>query len=211
VVASLAFSPKSKIAWHDSAEAATLSAPLTPQTGGGLEDNTNRPGSDYRSYEIQADPGKCRNDCATDPTCKAFTYVKPGIQGPSARCWLKSAVPNATTDDCCITGVKSGCAAGGGLEVDVDRRGGDYRNYDLPDNNPNHCRDDCQNDPRCKAFTYLWPSFWGPNGHCFLKDSVPNAAPNGCCISGVKGGGNAGGNTTIKWNDAPLMPSRGYD
>src|SRR5215217_7665789 len=48
------------------------------------EDDTNRGGSDYRSFETQADPAICRNECAKDPTCRAFTYVKPGVQGATA-------------------------------------------------------------------------------------------------------------------------------
>jgi hypothetical protein len=157
------------------------------------ENDTNRGGSDYRSFETQADPAICRNECAKDPTCRAFTYVKPGVQGANARCWLKNSVPGASANSCCVSGVKSEAASSGGLEVDVNRRGGDYRHYDLPSNNPNQCRDDCMNDSRCKSFTYLRPSYYGPNAHCFLKDSVPAATQEGCCISGVNGGGGGGG------------------
>jgi hypothetical protein len=93
-----------------------------------------------------------------------------------------------------VSGIKREAVSSGGLEVDVNRRGGDYRHYDLPSNNPNQCRDDCMNDPKCMSFTFLRPSYWGPNAHCFLKDSVPGATQESCCISGVKaGGGSAGG------------------
>jgi len=165
---------------------------LTPQ--GDLEYDTNRPGSDYRGFELsQADPGICRNECANDSTCKAFTYVKPGVQGANARCWLKSDVPQASPNSCCVSGIKSGGSSSGGLEVNVNRRGGDYRDYDLPSNNPNQCRDDCMNDSQCQSFTFLRPSYRGPNAHCFLKNSVPNATQETCCISGVKAGGGGGG------------------
>jgi len=178
---------------------------LTPQ--GNLEYDTNRSGSDYRGFELsQADPETCRNECANDSACRAFTYVKPGVQGARARCWLKSAVPVASANNCCVSGIKSGGSSNGGLEVNVNRRGGDYRDYDLPDNNPNTCRNDCMNDSKCKSFTYLRPSYWGPNAHCFLKDSVPAATQEDCCISGVKGGGTGGGtgggsgiNVTGRW------------
>jgi hypothetical protein len=161
--------------------------PITPQEN--FEYDTNRSGSDYRSFETQADPAICRNECAKDATCRAFTYVKPGVQGPNAKCWLKNSVPGASANSCCVSGIKREAASPGGLEVDVNRRGGDYRHYDLPSNNPNQCRDDCMNDPKCKAFTFLRPSYWGPNAHCFLKDSVPGATQESCCISGVKAGG----------------------
>src|SRR6185369_134154 len=161
---------------------------LTPQ--GTLEYDTNRAGSDYRNFEqAQADPAICRNECANESTCKAFTYVKPGVQGAKARCWLKSDVPNASANSCCVSGIKSGGDSSGGLEVNVNRRGGDYRDYELPSNNPNQCRDDCLNDSRCQSFTFLRPSYWGPNAHCFLKNSVPAATQEACCISGLKSGG----------------------
>jgi hypothetical protein len=164
---------------------------ITPQET--FEYDTNRPGSDYRNFETQADPAICRNECANDATCRAFTYVKPGVQGATARCWLKNAVPGAAGNSCCVSGVKSGSSSGGGLEVNVNRKGGDYRHYDLASNNPNQCRDDCMNDPKCRSFTFLRPSYWGPNAHCFLKDSVPGATQEDCCISGVKSGGGGGG------------------
>jgi hypothetical protein len=169
--------------------------PLAPQ--GNLEYNTNRPGSDFRGFEIsQTDPGICQTECANDPTCKSFTYVKPGVQSAKARCWLKSDIPQGSANSCCVSGIKSGGITSGALEVNVNRRGGDYRHYDLSSNNPNQCRDDCMNDSRCQSFTVLRPSYWGPNAHCFLKNGVPAATQEACCISGVKGGGggsNGGG------------------
>jgi hypothetical protein len=172
---------------------------MTPQDN--LEYDTNRGGSDYRSFETQADPLVCRTECAKDPTCRAFTYVKPGVQGPNAKCWLKSAVPGASANSCCVSGVKSEPVSSGGLEVDVNRKGGDYRHYDLASNNPGQCRNDCMNDPRCKSFTFLRPSYWGPNAHCFLKDSVPAATQEACCISGVKGGDSSpGGQLSGQWD-----------
>ncbi|HEY0347836.1 MAG TPA: PAN domain-containing protein [Pyrinomonadaceae bacterium] len=164
---------------------------LTPQ--GNLEYDTNRPGADYRNFEIaQADPAICRNECASDSTCKAFTYVKPGLQGARAHCWLKSDVTTASANTCCVSGIKSGSNSSSGLEVNVNRLGGDYRDYELADNNPNHCRDDCMADSRCQSFTFLRPSYRGPNAHCFLKNSVPAATQETCCISGVKAGGGGG-------------------
>ncbi len=172
--------------------ATAANAVVAPQ--GGLEHDVNRGGSDYRSFEMsQPDPTLCQKECENDATCRAFTYVKPGVQGPTARCWLKNAVPDASANTCCVSGVKSSGSTNSGLEVNINRRGGDYRHYDLPSNNPNQCRDDCANDSRCKSFTYLRPSYWGPNAHCFLKDSVPAATEESCCISGVKAGGGGGG------------------
>jgi len=88
-----------------------------------------------------------------------------------------------------------GGGATGDLEDNTNRRGGDYRDFDVRDNNPNQCRDACQNDPKCRAFTYMRPSYWGPNAHCFLKQSVPPPVQESCCLSGVKSGSGSTGNT----------------
>ena len=71
------------------------------------ENNTNRSGQDYKNFWLNTpDPGLCRDACANDPNCQAYTYVKPGIQGPKARCWLKKGVPAAQSNNCCVSGVK---------------------------------------------------------------------------------------------------------
>jgi hypothetical protein len=72
-----------------------------------VEPDNNRPGSDYRDFDL-AQPGHqaCLDACANEPTCVAYTYVKPGIQGPKARCWLKSSVPNPIQSACCVSGIK---------------------------------------------------------------------------------------------------------
>src|SRR5262245_51200379 len=73
------------------------------------ENDTDRPGlgSDYSNFDLsEASPLPCQLACLNDARCRAFTYVKPGVQGPNARCWLKSSVPAARPSTCCISGVK---------------------------------------------------------------------------------------------------------
>jgi len=80
------------------------------------EDNIDRPGADYRSFDLPQ-PGweLCRNACASDGHCQAYTFVRPGVQGPNARCWLKSSVPAPVQRGCCVSGVRStGGAVPGG-------------------------------------------------------------------------------------------------
>jgi hypothetical protein len=73
-----------------------------------MEYDTDRPGMDYKNFDLPSpDPNLCINACTGDPQCKAFTYVKPGIQGPEARCWLKSGVPASVNSPCCVSGVKA--------------------------------------------------------------------------------------------------------
>jgi len=73
------------------------------------EPNTNRPGRDYRNFEVsdrQAGAAICRDACVREGTrCDAWTYVRPGIQGREGHCWLKKPVPAATRDPCCTSGV----------------------------------------------------------------------------------------------------------
>jgi hypothetical protein len=81
------------------------------EVGGGgnfsVEYDTDRRGGDYTNYDL---PGSrfesCRDACANDSRCRAYTYVKPW-QGTSAHCWLKSSVPEPASGlTCCISGVR---------------------------------------------------------------------------------------------------------
>ena len=47
----------------------------------------------------------CLELCRTTRGCRAWTFVKPGFQGASARCWLKDVVPAAVSNPCCTSGV----------------------------------------------------------------------------------------------------------
>ena len=74
----------------------------------GMEDNTDRMGMDYRSFDLPTpDPKLCSSACEAEAQCKAYTFVRPGVQGPQARCWLKTTVPSPAKSTCCISGVKN--------------------------------------------------------------------------------------------------------
>ena len=69
-----------------------------------FEHGVNRPGGDFSN--IRSDGFRqCSKDCEEDAECRAWTYVRPGVQGPSGRCWLKRVVPQKRTEGCCISGV----------------------------------------------------------------------------------------------------------
>jgi hypothetical protein len=176
-------------------------------SGGGIskvtmEFNTNRPGQDYKNFELDTpDPGLCQKACADDPNCQSYTYVKPGIQGAKARCWLKKAVPLARSNNCCVSGVKTAqtdkpkTPQGGGswgispsvsLEPDTNRPGKDYKNFELDTPDPGLCQKACADDPNCQSYTYVKPGIQGAKARCWLKKAVPPARSNNCCISGVK-------------------------
>jgi hypothetical protein len=77
------------------------------EKGQGMEMNTNRPGDDYKDLDLsEANPALCRDACQKEGRCKSWTYVKPGIQADSARCWLKNRVAPAFPDECCVSGLK---------------------------------------------------------------------------------------------------------
>jgi len=70
----------------------TASAQSLPQVS--IEQRTDRPGKDYKSFDAASpDARKCKEPCARDTSCKAYTFVKAGVQGRLARCYLKSGVP----------------------------------------------------------------------------------------------------------------------
>jgi hypothetical protein len=72
-----------------------------------LEPNTDRPGQDYYAFDLRAaNPETCRAACERDTRCRAFTYVKPGVQGRYARCYLKKAAPTKRADRCCVSGAR---------------------------------------------------------------------------------------------------------
>ena len=46
------------------------------------------------------------DECPEDEVCASWTYVRPGVQGPKAHCWLKNPVARPVTDANTISGVK---------------------------------------------------------------------------------------------------------
>jgi hypothetical protein len=151
-----------------------------------MEAHTDRPGSDLKLLELpQPDPELCRAACDGMAQCKSFTYVKPRGPGSRPRCYLKSQVAAAKPDTCCVSGVKPQLPPG--FEVNTDRPGKDLKVLELPQPNPELCRDACQEEAACKAFTYVKPGAQVPGPRCHLKSEAPPAQPSDCCASGVKG------------------------
>jgi hypothetical protein len=80
-----------------------LSGPASAQNEG-FQLNTDRPGNDFGNLSI-GDAESCREACRINERCRAWTFVKAGIQGPSARCFLKNPAPAARANRCCTSGV----------------------------------------------------------------------------------------------------------
>lgn len=92
----------------DKPAAKPASAAVAPKITFRIEKAVNRHGSDIRDFEMKANEGyeACQKACEEEAQCKAFTFVKPGVQSTAARCWLKNTVPQAYADDTCISGVR---------------------------------------------------------------------------------------------------------
>ncbi|SDD82661.1 PAN domain-containing protein [Aquimonas voraii] len=146
-----------------------------------LEAGVDRPGSDMAEIAlVDAAPQDCAALCAEHPECKAFTFVAAGIQGDSAVCWLKNAVPTPVVSDCCTSGVRDA-----GWVWGVDRPGSDYRDFDLDQEDPALCQQACLEDAACQAFTYVRPGLQGDAPRCWLKEAVPAPMTSDCCASGI--------------------------
>jgi hypothetical protein len=74
---------------------------------GPIEFGIDRFGGDYRSLDLPSDPSglACKAACDGEKRCRAWTYVRPGYIGASARCYLKSKIPRPRRKPCCISGV----------------------------------------------------------------------------------------------------------
>ncbi|MCB1464940.1 MAG: PAN domain-containing protein [Nitratireductor sp.] len=71
-------------------------------------------------------------------------------------------------------------------EPNIDRLGGDFDSFTLPDANPRLCQRACQGNARCKAWTYVKPdTIQGPQPRCWLKSTIPRPLSRTCCVSGV--------------------------
>lgn len=143
-----------------------------------FEHDVDRPGGDYRNFDLtRPEPRDCERACAGDSRCAAFTYVRPGVQGPHPRCWLKTVAAAPVANGCCVSGVR------GGLEPAINRPGSDIQNLVIA--SPGACRNACLSNPNCRAFTYVNAGIQGPQPRCWLKNRIPNAVPDNCCTSGA--------------------------
>jgi hypothetical protein len=72
------------------------------------EPNTDRFGSDFAHvtsfFSVTVSPSLCGTLCVGNKQCKAWTFVKANIQGPSPVCWLKNTKPAPSHNNCCLSG-----------------------------------------------------------------------------------------------------------
>jgi len=159
-------------------------SPAPAQTG------FDRPGADYTNAPVRSgDPAVCAARCERDNHCRAWSFSYPRTVGVSAICRLKNKVPSRVEDQCCVSGVRGAGVIEprrGTAEFGIDRFGGDYRNFDMTsDPDGDACKQACDSDNRCRAWTYVRPGYIGPGARCYLKDKLKPPRHKPCCISGV--------------------------
>ncbi|MEA2239084.1 MAG: hypothetical protein QOC81_3808 [Thermoanaerobaculia bacterium] len=127
---------------------------------------------------------QCETACARNGGCVAWTYIKSNSAIASGKCWLKSSITPLVSCPFCVSGTIGA--------PDTNRPGGDYRHFDHIGTgvrartvNASQCKAACLREAQCQAWTWVLPDRGqGPNGNCWLKNEVPPAVPNACCISG---------------------------
>ena len=65
--------------------------------------NTNLFGGDYKGFDVTT-AEMCETECKRDLECRAWTFVRAGVEGPQARCYLKGVIPPLSMNSCCVSG-----------------------------------------------------------------------------------------------------------
>ncbi len=148
-------------------------------------------GTTYQTIELaraEAEPRVCRDHCIRDLRCKGFTYVVPGAEAVNPRCHLKENLQGSVAATSKVSGVVRTSDPGGELEWYTNRPGRDIQQgFALPHADPTLCRKACQDNPICRAFTYVRPALGQPPV-CWLKNDVPAPAiteDTWSCVSGI--------------------------
>jgi hypothetical protein len=153
-------------------------------TPAGAVDGFDQPGGDYTNFEA-ASWFVCRNSCGGDSRCQAWTWVKPGIQGPAARCWLKDRTPPLVRNACCNSGSGANIRkADLKAEDKTDRPGFDINNFTV--RGWQECERACAGESQCGGWSYARAGVQGPQGRCWIKSRAPNPVVNPGIVSGVK-------------------------
>jgi hypothetical protein len=70
-----------------------------------------------------------------------------------------------------------------------DRPGGDFTNATVVSGDPAVCANRCEREPRCRAWSFSYPTAAGAPAMCWLKREVVPRVQASCCVSGVRGAG----------------------
>lgn len=151
---------------------ASACASCTSGNRKGIEQDTDRQGSDYNHF-ASSNALTCANECAKDARCTAFSFTHA-----TRVCWLKDHTPQPSAQ----TGVSSGVRRG--YEFNVHRYGNDIDVIYLDDRKPWICQAACARNSRCRAWSMALGFL---SSRCFLKDGIPAGSSMENMVSGRKG------------------------
>jgi hypothetical protein len=135
--------------------------------------DTDAPGYDYQGFTPPT-LASCQNACREEKQCRAFTY-----NHAKQVCFLKSAKARLVRHREATTGIKIG-TNGFSKRKNRDAPGNDYYSFVPP--TLSGCKDRCDKEPNCKAFTYN-----ELKQVCFLKNKqAPSLVRHAGAITGVK-------------------------
>lgn len=150
--------------------------------------NVDRPGQDIaRTVLPENSVAMCQQQCADNSACVSWSLVRPGVQGPSAVCWLKGAAPLEQANACCTSGIKVAMQPAGmsAMLGRIDRPGADFASFDLPSADPLLCQGECGRNGSCRAWTYVEPQ-GAAAARCWMKSAITGAVANGMTVSGTR-------------------------
>ncbi|MCG6207504.1 PAN domain-containing protein [Rhodopseudomonas sp. HC1] len=164
-------------------------AALMPH-GARAQVNFDRPGADYLRAPVSSnDPADCALMCERDRRCRSWTFSYPQAPEDGAFCWLKSGVPQRSASNCCVSGVRGAGVIeprNGSVEASIDRFGGDYRNFEMKSGEADDaCKAACEEDNKCRAWTFARAGLIGRNARCFLKNQIKPPRRKPGFVSGV--------------------------
>jgi hypothetical protein len=168
----------------------TSSTGSISQARSGIDWQTEHAAHEYSLEDLPSSNWDlCRQKCAQDMACKAFTYRGPRTGLAKATCSLRDGKGPAVSAPGATSGLKHG------LEPFTDRPGSTFTTITFPPGGsafdqmivPQRCQSACANDSRCKSFTYFPSVLNGAAAHCDLKNAIPARVESSLGISGVKG------------------------
>ena len=90
----------------------------------------------------------------------------------------------------------------------INRPGGDFVDFDLPQPDPRLCQAACDRHAQCRAWTYVRPGRQATRPRCWLKNTVPFPIEDACCVSGVD---RRAGDLYQEGTDRPGMDYRSFN
>jgi hypothetical protein len=131
-------------------------------------DGTNLPGHDYDHFNAPS-AFVCRNTCGGESRCQAYTWVKPGFQGPTGVCWFKDSLPNIVKDACCDSGPRKFISESDlRAEDKINRLGSDFKNFDTE--GWKTCETACAQNEICASWTYVRPGIQRPEWPLLVEE-----------------------------------------